>query len=981
MSTVVRCVSFACSILLVASSGLAAQTGTVTGQVVDARTRGPISSAQVSIASLGAGSLTQANGRFLIPNVPAGTYPVQVTQIGYSQASQEVVVQAGETVVVNFTLSEQAIGLDEIVVTGTAGATQRRALGQSVGRIDAAEAIEMAPVRDMQNMLQGRVPGAFVRQASGVLGEGPAISIRGLKSLTLDADPLVYVDGIRVANGPQRLEDLNLAEVESIEVVRGPAAATLYGTEAAAGVVQIITKRGQQGESRFDFQVSQGTMWVPDPASNYRTAYQRQTDGTIDSLHLYRQEEALGLQPFTYGHMQSFQAEASGGTDLIRYYLSGTLDKDRGFIEVNKQTNWAARANVTVVPNERLSMNMNLGFVTSDLGTVATRGTNRTIGGGLWRGRPHLKDTWTRGWPALPAAEQFEYLQEGRDTDKFTASVQVTNNPFEWLEHRLTFGADLTQVRAWTLTPLPANEDIARGLASGDRQGSASEDNDNLQNVTFDYSATGIFDVTESIVSRSSFGLQYYARTAESVSTSGEGFPAPGLSTVGAASERTGSADFTEVSTVGMFAQQEFHWNNRLFLTAAIRADDNSAFGEDFSWVTYPKFSVSWVVSEEPFFNVGAIDQLRLRAAYGASGRQPAVNSALRTYSPETGRDDAPVVFPNSIGNPDLKPERGEELEVGFEASLFQNRVGIDVTAYTQTIKDVIVSRINAPSGGFPGTQRVNAGQVDSKGFEVSLNGQVGASLDLNASVSYVDNKIAHMGGLPPIVIDNHASGPMHVAGFPPGSNFVRRVVSAEFDENYSAINIMCDGGTGPDRAAPGGAPVPCEEAPLVFVGHVNPSWEGSFGGTWRPFDNVSLVAGFGWIEGVTKFNQNRWVTTTSYLVSRENVFPQEFTPEQIADAENGASLNYMQYFFEDASYLRLRELSLNYTLPENFLGTGVSRGSLSVGARNLFTWTPYSGGDPEGLSSGSPTSGGRIDDTGGIPLPASLIFTLRLGL
>jgi TonB-linked SusC/RagA family outer membrane protein len=964
--------SLACAFFAAASTNLAAQTGTITGQVVDDRTRAPLSNVQVAIAALGTGSLTQAAGRFLIPNVAAGTHTVEVTLLGYGRVSQEVVVQPGETAVVNFLLSEEAIGLDELVVTGTAGATQRRALGQSVGRIDAAEELRIAPVREMQNMLQGRVPGAFVRQASGVLGEGPDIAIRGLKSLSLGANPLIYVDGIRVANGAERLEDLNLAEVESIEVVKGPAAATLYGTEAAAGVIQVITKRGQEGAPRFDFQLVQGSMWIQDPASYYRTAYRTLENGALDSLHLYRQEQALGLDPYTYGHIQGFQAEVSGGTDRIRYYLSGTLDRNQGFIEVNKETNWAARANTQIVPNERLSINMNLGLVTGSLGTLSTGGTNSTIGGGLHRGRPQFKDRPQRGWPTLTAQEQYDYLQDHRDTDKFTGSIQVTHNPLSWLEHRLTFGADLSSVMNSSLTPIVEDPDLRSRIGNA-RDGSASKSLSEQRNITFDYGATGIVDFSEALRSRTSAGLQYYGRTSESLSASGDGFPAPGLSTVGSTStDRTGSADFSEVATVGMFVQEELQWNNRLFLTAAIRADDNSAFGEDFSIVTYPKFSASWVISEEPFFNLTAIDQLRLRAAYGASGRQPAVNSALRTYSPETGRGDAPVVQPNAVGNPDLKPEHGSEIEVGFDLSMFENRLGLDV-----------IQRINAPSNGFPGSQRINAGRVDSKGFEAAVTGQLAANLDLNAGVSYLDNKIVHMGGLPPIVINNHASGPTHVTGFPPASQFVRIAVSAEFDENYRAINMMCDGGTGnwdPDGtfAGPGGPPVPCEEAPLVYAGTVTPPWEGTFGATWRPIGGVSLVAGFGWTKGSIKFNQNRWAASTSYRVGEENVFPERYTPVEIASAENGASLSINNFYIEDNSYLRLRELSLNYALPENFLLTRASRGSVSVGMRNVKTWTGYSGGDPENLNSG-PTDGGRIDDTGGIPTPMSLTVTLRL--
>ena len=184
----------------------------------------------------------------------------------------------------------------------------------------------------------------------------------------------------------------------------------------------------------------------------------------------------------------------------------------------------------------------------------------------------------------------------------------------------MTFGADLSSVKESQLTPITSDADLAARLSTQRRAGYASRDVDQERNYTLDYGATGVAELSDALTSRTSAGLQYYSRTSQSLSASGEGFPAPGLSTVGSTSvNRTGSAGFTEVASVGMFVQEEIQWNNRLFLTAAARADDNSAFGKDFSFVIYPKLSASWVLSEEPFFHVGAIDQLRLRAAYGAS--------------------------------------------------------------------------------------------------------------------------------------------------------------------------------------------------------------------------------------------------------------------------------------------------------------------------------------------------------------------------
>lgn len=987
MPSVVRTLATTLALLAAGVTSALAQSGTITGQVTDARSMGPVSNAQVSISALGTGSLTQANGRYLLQNVPAGTHVVEVVQIGYTRTSREVVVRAGETVEANFVISQQAIGLDELIVTGTAGATQRRALGQSVARIDASETMQVAPVREMQDMLQGRAAGAYIRQASGVVGTGAQIAIRGQSSLLLGSNPLIYVDGVRVDNSQNqgmtnvsRLEDLNLGEVESIEIVRGPAAATLYGTEAAAGVIQIITKKGREGAPQFDFQLRQGAMWVHAPADNYWTAFQRQSDGSVRELSLYQQESDLGFDPFQNGRMQGFQAQVSGGTDLIRYYTSGAFDHDQGFMRPNKRSSWAGRSNVAITPNESFTINTSLGLATNDTDFVDTRGTIRTVGGALYRGRPHLIDGPTRGWPVMTADEMYDMYQENQVVDKFTASIQSTHRPTDWFEHRLTFGADVSHVEHTSFVPRIFDPDLVQRLTGGQREGTISKNLWKTLNTTVDYGATGTFRVTDGLTSRTSSGLQYYERSTKTTGSSGVGFPAPGLSTVGATAERTGTANFVAVATVGMYVQQELHWQDRLFLTGAVRVDDNSAFGEEFSWVTYPKLSASWVVSEEGFFSSSWVNQLRLRAAYGASGRQPDAFAAIRTFSPRTGSGDNPAVTPNAVGNPELKPERGSEIEVGFEAGLFSDRLGVDFTAYTQTTKDVIVARINAPSSGFPGSQFTNAGQVDSKGFELTVSGQARPSLNLNFNVSYNQNEIAHLGGLPPIVRTAHTSGVMDVPGFAPGSHFAPRVVSAEFDQDFNAINYLCDGGTGSEGMAPGGQAIPCSEAGRVYMGNSVPAWEGAFGASWRPLQRLTLTTSFGWVSEVMKFNQNRWVTCTSYRVCRENAYPDEFTPEEITNVQRGGAEDLINIFYEDASYLKLREISALYALPDDFLGTGVRRASVSIGARNVATWTGYGGGDPEGMSSAAGTLD-RIDDMGGIAQPVQLILTLRMGL
>jgi TonB-dependent starch-binding outer membrane protein SusC len=245
--------------VLLAAPGMAqAQQGVVAGQVVDGRTGAPIASAQVSVVGTQIGTLTDREGNFRIANVPAGAQQVRATFIGYRTSTLDVQVIVGQTATVNFQLSESAVALDELIVTGTAGRQERRAQAASVATLDVAALTETAPITSVANILQGRTTGVSITTSSGTAGSTQRIRLRGSASLNLSNEPIVIIDGIRAdsrtsqiygvgGQAGSRLNDINPDDIESIEIVKGPAAATLYGADASAGVIQIRTKRGRAG--------------------------------------------------------------------------------------------------------------------------------------------------------------------------------------------------------------------------------------------------------------------------------------------------------------------------------------------------------------------------------------------------------------------------------------------------------------------------------------------------------------------------------------------------------------------------------------------------------------------------------------------------------------------------------------------------------------------------------------------------------------
>ena len=288
--------------------------GTITGRVVDAQSGLPVAAAQAFITDLDIGSLSQQNGSYVLANVPAGPRTVTVQRIGYREASQTVTVAAGQTAVLDFRITEEALALDAIVVTGTAGGTQMRAIGNSVNRLAAAAVAEQAALVNVQDMLTARTPGLSFSETSGQVGGGTTIRVRGVSSLSLGTQPLIYVDGVRVDNnasaGPNigdgsqssSLNTFNPEDIESIEIIKGPAAATLYGTEASAGVIQIITKRGQAGAPRWDLSVRAGSNFMMDPAGILGTHYGCSEDGDASVRVTCAPENLVEYNPYDEGN-------------------------------------------------------------------------------------------------------------------------------------------------------------------------------------------------------------------------------------------------------------------------------------------------------------------------------------------------------------------------------------------------------------------------------------------------------------------------------------------------------------------------------------------------------------------------------------------------------------------------------------------------------------------------------------------------------
>lgn len=401
-------------------------------------------------------------------------------------------------------------------------------------------------------------------------------------------------------------------------------------------------------------------------------------------------------------------------------------------------------------------------------------------------------------------------------------------------------------------------------------------------------------------------------------------------------------------TTLGFYAQEQIAWNDRLFLTGGVRVDNNSAFGEEFKLATYPKVSASWVVSEEPFWRFGGNNTLKLRGAFGASGQQPDVFAALRSFQPVTGSQDQPAVTPQLAGNPELKPERGQELEVGFEAGLF-NRLSLDFTYFNKHTKDAILSRPIAPSEGFPGSRFVNIGEVSNHGIELQARLQAitrerfGWDIDVNFGTA--KDKIEDLGGLPFVAVPGLPQ--RHVEGYPIGGYWAKRVVSATITPGGGptlATDIMCDGG--PENQH---QPLPCATAPVVFLGSITPTLSGAVSNTFTIGKRLRVYGLVDFKRGHKLLDTDAVIRCAIFRLCEANVRPEKYSPQYVGNVQLGSALSVVDQFIRDASFAKLREVSASYTLPEGLARTaGASRATLTLAGRNLHTWTKYPGLDPE---------------------------------
>jgi TonB-linked SusC/RagA family outer membrane protein len=1036
---------FAVPMFLLSLLTAAAQAqGNIAGTVVAAGGREPLSGSRVLVVGSTERATTDEQGRFQLTGLSGTSVTIEVRRIGYKLARINARVGDDQLQVV---LTLNPTSLEAVVVTGTAGSSQKREIGNSIGTINATNVVDQAPIVSLQSLINGRTPGVVIMPTAGTIGSGSQIRIRGNASLSLGNNPLLFVDGVRVnneaASGPvsqafgsqpiSRLNDFNPNDIESIEILKGPSAATLYGTEAANGVINIITKKGKAGGARWTSTVRQGVNYFADYQSRFPTNYGPRhlvTDpagvgtGPIEALNFdslligacgSAAATAAGTKCdiFTTGRHQETELAVSGGSSGITYYASGNIMDAKGVEKTNSRKQYSGRLNVGLQPSDKITMGANIGYVAGPTYVPCDAG----CGGYTWTtlsATPLNYNMPTRhGFHSSLPYQYDQTVVLWQDLARTTASVRLEHQPTNWLSHRIVLGGDITN---------EGDNEYDPRVDSLQSLGFRSISQRDLKTRTLDYSANAIWNYKPSLRFTTSGGIQYYALSIHAVSASGSVFATPGLKSLSATTTRgQPNEGFSDDKSLGIFAQEQLSWRDKAYFTAALRSDDHSAFGADFSRVTYPKFSASYVISEEPWFKLpflsSRLDQLRLRGAYGESGKAPSTYSAIKTYIATAGPNDVPAVTPNVTGNPNLGPEKGKEVELGFDAGFMNDKLNMELTYYNKKTVDAILDRQLAPSSGQAGVQPFNIGGILNRGLELMVRGSAWKSdnldVDLTASVATNHNEVTSL-GLGSQYFVTAGTYVRHQIGYPAFAWFEQRVVSNPVmnrttgfprplpGQNYP-IGVMCsdtipnsggkEGGTPRSCVGPDGLWGSSDDAPNVYLGRSSPSREMAFSGNVTLLKRFHIYTMFDVKHGAKKMDGNTRVRCGIFGRCKENFAIEQAVPtasnfnaafaaevDSMRVAQAASNSNLVDFLITNSSFTKWRELSFSYDLPDKFAQkANFSRASVSISGRNLAMWTNYQGFEPEAMFLGGTRGGNTAWEQTTLPQLRSWMLTLNL--
>lgn len=973
-------------ILCLGQAALAQNTQTIKGVIRDARNKQAIVGAVVRLSGTTTATATGANGAYTLNSrVANGNYTLSITYVGYRPITRQVTLNQS-LVTVNAELSEDALSLDEVVVTGTGAATTKKQLGNAISTVSARE-LENSTATSVDQALAGKVAGAQISQNSGNPAGGISVRLRGNSTISGSSDPLYIIDGVIVNNSSSelidlggysqnRLVDINPADIDRIEIIKGAAGAAIYGSRASNGVVQIFTKRGKSGAPvvSLSTQFRSNSIRKKLEYNDYPFRFTNNvaTDLTQVPVERYDLQDLI----FRDAYGNETNVSVSGGSDNTQYYMSGSYLGNQGIIDRSDFQRGTARLSLDQRFNSLIKVSLGLNYTLSGSNEVPNGGINEAYGAltGFIFGNnfvnPRANET-TGIYPSLAPAgllrtnplEAINRFDFGQKTSRIIGDFQMSITPVKNLSVNYTLGYDNSTQLATGFIPVGnTSPSYSTGYARRADRNALLMNND--LNVNYKAKA-GAFEFSTSA-----------GATAQTERIRSSGITGTQLSPVSQVASGGAGLVVTDtrstLNILGFYAQETIGFKNKIYVTGALRNDVASSFGQDNRWQYYPKVSGTYLLSEEDFWknsSIGsAISTLKFRASYGQSGNLTAIGAYDRftNYNP-VSLSGLPGVSPAPLlGNASVKPERQTEKEVGVDASFLNDRVGFEFSYYDKSVEDLLLGVNLRPSTGYA-TQFQNIGNMTNKGFELMVRGipVQRERLKWNASLIFSKNKNKVFdipGGL--LTFPGGFGQVAAVEGYPLGAFY-----ATAFARNADGSLLLTPAGF-PQRETAGrnAAGQPTGTIVNRVIGDPNPKWTSSFINELIVGKDLSFRVQWDASYGGDVFNFTRRVGDRDLYGGLAGYEPE--LRGEVAKGTSAALFSIMENWIEDGSYLKLRELSASYNLRLKSLKNKPIRVTLS--GRNLLSIDNYSGWDPETNAAGQ-SGAVRGFDFVEVPIPRTI--------
>jgi TonB-dependent starch-binding outer membrane protein SusC len=1024
------------------SGTLAQERSSIAGSVVAEGTQQPLPTVYVAIPALGIGTQTDERGRFLLLQVPQGRHTLRFSLLGFKQQSLEVTVGATAATVA-VVLETDPLRLDELVVVGYG--TERRANVAGAVSSLRPETVKEVSTTSINEVLQGRLAGVQVSQNSGVPGAAINVRVRGSSSISGGNEPLYVIDGVplnqgdfsrisSVSFGGQNIDaisDLNPNEIESIEILKDASAAAIYGSRASNGVVLITTRRGMAARPEISFGAYYGEqrLWRRIDllnAEQYMEIYNegcRARYGITYDCVTYDDDSWIPSAPgantnwldeiLRTAPIANMDMSIRGGTDRIRYYVSGTSLAQEGTVRSMGYNRLNGRVNLDYVPLDRLTLGTNISLTRSIYDRARADNTIYSPWSNALA-NPPVQPVYTEDGGyfetlyANPVGMNNEAEAQERGV-RILGNVFATYEILQGVTGRLSLGLDNLTLRSRTWDS-PA---FGPWSSSG---GAAEAASSFVNKITYEGTLNFSRTLAEIHALSGVVGTSVEDNTNEGFRVQGQQFPTEYFKYItSAANVASGTSNRSDWGLVSYFGRLSYTFSDRITSTFNIRRDGSSRFGADNQFGTFPSASLLWRLGDEAFMQgQGIVGNLALRASYGLTGNQQDLgNFASRgLFGGGFNYNDQPGIAPSQMANPNLRWEKTAQLNLGTDFSVLANRLLFTVDYYDKQTEDLLVARPVPRTTGFTSIWD-NVGAMQNRGFEVAATArffvprsQGAFSWTSTLNVSRNRNKVTALYNDQPFGGTNRVE-----VGYPLG--FFYGYVTDGIFQTMAEIQAHARQvvHTDPRRAtAPGdirfkdingrdangnltGEPDGVINADdRMMIGSPWPDYEGGLTNTMA-FRGLDLTAFVQFSQGNDVFNGFR-IYADQYGSWGDNHTTRAMgrwrpdDPNRASATEPRAiwgdpnqNTRTSDRFVEDGSYIRLKNIVLGYTLPGDMASRfGFRTARVYVQGQNVLTRTDYSGFDPEVNSTGQ-TAITRGYDFYTLPQARVFTFGINVGL